>query len=375
MSRRLSQLRRLFLLRQLDGLVISKPTSLTYLTGLKQLDSSSREAFLLVTSTQAHLYHSPFLTPPPHPWLKTISMSPTHTFESTLSAVFSTINHQSPIIGFEAHHLTVAEHRRLHSALPQAKLEPTTDLVETLRLIKDPSEIKAIHQACASTRRTMTWLDRILGEISTFSEFSLARLIETKLYDFGADAIAFPPIVAFGSHAALPHHLPDKTKLAPPTVVLLDFGGSYHGYAADISRTFYLGTPPPRFLEIETIVHSAYTATLNLLRSQFSLVELTGDKSRLAISPRVNRLSAENSPGVMASDIDAAARAVIAKAGFGEYYIHSSGHGIGLEIHESPSLNANNHTPLKAGMVITLEPGIYLPHEFGYRHENTLLLS
>lgn len=380
-SARLEKLRHQLSQHNHQGIIISKRENIRYLTGLIQIHPVNREALLFVSPLKSLLYHSVFLSPPPG--IPTLPMNSAHPLEKVLQDFFTS----SGYITFEAHDLTYAEYQKISSALPHSTLFPATDLIETQRLIKDSAEIKAIQKACDITRRTMSWANQSIKRLSTqaINEISLSRLIEQKLYEFGADGLAFPIIVAFDQNSALPHHLPDKTKLKPNSIILLDFGCMVDGHASDMTRTICLGPPPPAFTQIETIVQSAYAAGLNLLQSRFLVTVLTHSESFLPRSePAISRkLSGgenleANAPGVKAitaSKLDLTVRSVIDKAGFGKDFIHTSGHGLGLEIHEQPSLNSANTTPLSPGMVITLEPGIYLSGKFGCRHEHTLLLS
>ena len=366
-------------------LIISKRENITYLTGLKQVHPVNREALLFITKDQAVLYHSAFLIPPPLPYLKSVPMSPDNNLEKILQKTFT-----SGKITFEAHNLTYAEYQRIQATLPQTSLSPTTNLIENIRLIKDKAEIKAIQKACAITAKTMSWIcDLLINRANKHSgsdqerqrlgspgvgstELELSRAIEQKLYKLGADSLAFPIITAFDQNAALPHHIPDKTKLKPNSIILLDFGCMVDGYTSDISRTICLDKSNSEFNKIQAIVHSAYAAGLTLLRHHFNVSELTNSLPKHSGSDQKRQRLV--SPGVKASDLDLVVRSVIEKAGFEKEFIHTSGHGLGLEIHEQPSLSSHNQQKLKPGMVITLEPGIYLSGKFGYRHENTLLL-
>jgi Xaa-Pro aminopeptidase len=382
LSHRLRSLQSSLLAQSLDGLIVSQRDNLRYLAHVDQLHPTHREALLFVTPQTAVLYHSPFLIPLPHPGIKLMPMDSNHPPAKILPQIFS------GRIGIEATNYTVAELEKLKSFLPQSEIIPTTDLVETLRLIKDPDELKLMRRAGSITAKLMSWALALLQGTSTpgvkavptpgvnITEIDLAHQIECKAYALGADGLAFPSVVAFGKHTAFPHHQPGKAKLSAGPV-LIDLGVQYHGYCSDMTRTIFLGSlpsqsplsGPPRFRAIASVVNKAYSAALTLLTKHYQVSVLTekflprGESSSL-LGGEISTLS-----------VDLAARSVIEKEGYGKNFIHTSGHGLGLEIHEAPSINSQNQMLLKSGMAITLEPGIYLPNLYGFRHENTLLLS
>lgn len=378
--------------QKLDGIVITKRENLAYLIGLRQIHPVNREAILLLTTKQVILYHSPFLTPPNFPWLTTISMSKKDPLELVYKRFFQT-NHDMSI-GIESNNMTVAEKFKLQTALPHINLVDTQNLVEAERLIKNADEIKLLRHAGHLTASLMSWtfdlLDLLRGgqkrqHLASSdgdllfqigwppTELSLTHAIEAFAYQLGAETLSFPPVVAFGPHSALPHHQPGKTKLKPNDIVLIDIGCTYKGYASDMTRTFAVGTPPPKFLEIEAIVKSAYSAAITKLSQHFR-VEILTDRNQKKKPPRLSQTSSVVDL-FTAAQLDHSVRSVIENAGYGDYFIHTTGHGLGLEIHEQPSLNGSNDTSLVPGMVITVEPGIYLPNRFGYRHENTILIN
>ncbi|PSR23127.1 MAG: peptidase M24 [Sulfobacillus acidophilus] len=175
------------------------------------------------------------------------------------------------------------------------------------------------------------------------SELELADIIRRAFIANGADKEAFI-IVAYGAHSAMPHHTPTTTKLGEGPV-LLDIGCYYHGYASDMTRVAYLGQPTERFVEIHGLVDAAVRAA-----------------------------QARALPGIAAQEVDRAARQVIAAQGYGLAFVHRVGHGIGLSVHESPSVAEGNRLPLPANAAFSIEPGVYLPGEFGVRLEEVVIL-
>jgi Xaa-Pro aminopeptidase len=244
----------------------------------------------------------------------------------------------------------VAELHALHTALPQTHLSAfERKTVWQQRVLKDSDEFTAIAEASRFTRDLLATFPQWLREGVTEKE--LAWKCEHWLRSQGADGLAFPTIVAFGEHSALPHHQPDDTQLTEETVVLLDVGARRHTYASDATRTWWFGArPSDHFHHVEHVVRDAYQAALQRCQKHAQVP-------------------------TTAADIDYAARQVIRTAGWDELFIHTTGHGLGLDIHEPPSLNLHNPEPLLENMVITIEPGVYFSGEFGYRYENTVALT
>jgi Xaa-Pro aminopeptidase len=180
------------------------------------------------------------------------------------------------------------------------------------------------------------------------SEQKLAWHIGMALSLRGSNDLAFPVHVAFDEHTASPHHQPGQKLLKHNSMVMLDFGAKVDGYCADMTRTVCLSpTPQPQFIEIKKVVDHAYQKACDSL----------------------------NKVDVRASQVDHMARDIITRAGYAKQFPHATGHGLGIEIHEQPSISPANNQPLSAGMVVTIEPGIYLPGQFGYRVEDTLLVT
>jgi Xaa-Pro dipeptidase len=243
--------------------------------------------------------------------------------------------------------LTVAEFRQLSH---QSKWE-ITDLdraqIWHQRMIKDSTEIATITLASQITSQVFTTIQTEF--VAGMTEQMVAHRIDELIRAAGAKP-AFPTIVAFGAHSALPHHQPTATPLTAETAVLVDFGAQLDSYCSDFTRTWWFGThSPTEFQTVAEIIRSAYKAGIEVV--------------------------AKRTPTTTAADVDSAVRQTITKAGFGDSFIHTTGHGLGLEIHEPPSLSQSNKQLLQTNMAITIEPGIYLPEKFGYRFENTVIIG
>jgi len=177
------------------------------------------------------------------------------------------------------------------------------------------------------------------------TERGIAEVAEASFKRSGADDVAFLS-VASGPNSAFPHHHPGTRALRAGDPVVMDFGGRLDGYVSDITRTAFVGTPTPRYLEVHRTVDAAVTAGMAAAR-----------------------------PGAQLKDVDLAARGVIERAGYGQYFIHRIGHGLGLTVHELPSVTHLNTEPIEEGMVFSVEPGIYLPGEFGVRLEEIVVIA
>lgn len=243
---------------------------------------------------------------------------------------------------FQADHLTVAELEHLRDLLPGVELIPATGLLVEAVAAKSEAEIEAIRRAQALTEAVF---DEILPLIQPgVREQDLAAEIVYQHLKRGASAMAFEPIVASGLHGALPHARPTGRTLRPGDLVVIDMGCYLDGYASDMTRTVAVGEPEPEAQRVYDIV----------LQAQERAIEAVA-------------------AGVSGQMVDRAAREVIEEAGFGEYFSHGLGHGVGLQVHEWPRLSYHVDHTLPEGAVVTVEPGIYLPERFGVRIEDLVV--
>jgi Xaa-Pro aminopeptidase len=246
-------------------------------------------------------------------------------------------------LGFEASGVTFKTYRDL-VALDGPEPVPVTEVVEVLRWSKDAEEIALVQGAQELTDDAF---DRLLTKLTEgITERQAALDLEVAMREADAERIAFDSIVAFGESAAEPHHRPVDRALARGDVVKLDFGCVVDGYHSDMTRTVAFGEPDPRLREVHDVVRAAQQAG----------IEAVG-------------------PGVAGGEVDRAARAVIEEAGYGERFGHSLGHGVGLEIHEGPTLRAGSEDVLTTRAVVTVEPGVYLPGLGGVRIEDMVVVT
>lgn len=247
-------------------------------------------------------------------------------------------------LGVEASSMTVGTRDEIAAALPKTELVSTTNLVEDLRLIKDKDEIAEIRRAVWFAERAFGILKASLRPERTEKE--VADELENNIRLFGGKGCSFPSIVAVGARAALPHARPTAQKIGADDFVLVDWGANGGQYMSDLTRVLVTGKIPPKLERIYRVVLSAQEQAIAAI-----------------------------APGKTCHEIDEVARTIIAKAGFAKNFGHGLGHGIGLEIHEGPRLAAGQHRKLEPGMVVTVEPGIYLPGWGGVRIEDDILVT
>ena len=248
-------------------------------------------------------------------------------------------------LGFELANLTVRDHRRLRQTLPdRVELVGVDGLVERLRAVKDPEEVQRIREAARVADAAFEEL--IQGGLVGKTEREVAFALAERMYRHGATQPSFETIVAVGPHGALPHATPRDVEVQAGQLVVIDWGALLDGYCSDCTRTVAAGEPGATAREIYALVLDAQQAGVD------------------AVKARVD-----------ARAVDSAAREVIIAGDHGEQFGHGLGHGVGLEIHEAPRLSQRSDAVLDAGNVVTIEPGVYLPDEFGVRIEDLLVVT
>lgn len=246
-------------------------------------------------------------------------------------------------MGFEDAYMTVQDHERYRKAL-SCDLVPATDLLWQLRMVKDEEELEAMVAAQRIAERA---LEDILEEIRPgVTEKEIAARLQYLMLHYGASDMSFDPIVVSGPNGSLPHGVPSEKTIQQGEFVTMDFGCVYRGYCSDMTRTVAVGFATEEMQTVYQTVLSAQEAGIAAARA-----------------------------GLTGREVDGAARAVISAAGYGAYFGHSFGHGVGVEIHEAPNASPMNEKPLPAGAVISAEPGIYLPGRLGVRIEDVILLT
>lgn len=248
-------------------------------------------------------------------------------------------------IGLEPRALRLLEFRYIQNAAPSSDFPDASEALESLRLCKDPLEVQKMRRAVEIAEAA---LESTIPLIKTgISEQQLAAELTIQLLRHGsAPELPFAPIVSSGPNSANPHAAPSERLLQPGDLLVVDWGATYDGYISDLTRTFAIGTVDAELAKIHEIVQQANAA---------------------------GRAAAK--PGIAAAAVDQAARSVIEQAGYGAYFTHRTGHGIGMESHEPPYMRGDNQQTLRPGMTFTVEPGIYLPDRGGVRIEDNMLIT
>ena len=247
-------------------------------------------------------------------------------------------------IAFESSNLSYADFKRYSESFDSVKFFPTENLIEQIRMVKDKEEIikmkKAAQIATESLKDVFEMIEPGIKELDIASE--LAYTMRKK----GAQKEAFETIVVSGERSSLPHGKPSEKKIDEGELITIDMGANYQNYNSDITRTIIMGKENQKQKEIFSIVLEAQKAALDFLK-----------------------------PGVKCKEVDSVARDIITKKGYGKYFGHGLGHGVGLDIHELPRVSFSDDTVLLPGMVVTIEPGIYLPEVGGVRIEDSVLIT
>ena len=333
-----------------DAYLISGVANVTYLTGFK-----GEASHLVVSKNKDILVSDARFTEQIKnecPRLEALIRPPT---KKTLDMVAEAIRSIKALsIGFECQVLTVSDFESLKELLPECSWLATRERVETQRMVKEPIEIEAICEAIKMAQDAFTSLSKSL--LSSETEKNVADELERLMRSMGAQCAAFPIIVAAGSNAALPHAIPSQHCIGNENLLLIDWGASSpSGYKSDLTRVLdtHSFSKTKGQTESKDKLRKIYSIVLGAQKAAFNTIK----------------------PGVKALEVDHAARQFIADAGFGDYFGHGLGHGIGLQIHEAPWFRPGSETVLEPGMVFTLEPGIYLPGWGGVRIEDNILVT
>lgn len=260
--------------------------------------------------------------------------------------------HRLQTLGAEDSNLTVSQYKQFKKISPRVRFTDISGQIEAQREIKSAREIVLIKKSQAINEKTFLEVQKIikkhLGLFSRkhLSEKDIAWKIRELGYKFGAEELSFDPIVGFGDNSAIVHHAPTDRKLRKGDLILIDMGMKYQGYCSDMTRMIFTAKPTKKQQEVYNLVLQAQENGLKKIKA-----------------------------GLSGAEADALSRDLIDQAGYKEFYSHSGGHGIGLDIHETPNLSAKYPKPLQANSIITVEPGIYLPGQFGIRLEDMLLVG
>jgi Xaa-Pro aminopeptidase len=335
---RLTKLRATLPAQDIDAILISQPQNRRYLSGF-----SGSAGLLVITAERAVIatdfrYYEQVGREAPDFELAKIQSRAADLLPELLADL------GVKRLGFESQHLTVEQLNSLSKATEGVAWLPLEDTVERIRAVKDEDEIGALRRSAALTDEAFAHMLDVIEP--GMSEREAAWEIEAYMRSHGASKVAFDLIVAAGSDGALPHAQPGDQTIQAGMPVVVDIGCVLDDYCSDMTRTFCLGEPSPRYLEVWNVVLEAQEAAEARLRAGTSGVE-----------------------------IDAAARDLIVEAGYGDYFGHGLGHGVGLAVHEAPRASRLSEDTFEAGMSLTVEPGIYLPGEFGVRIEDLVIIG
>ena len=340
---RVQSLRNRFESLGVDTVWIIQPENRRYLAGFTAVDGQLTESSgsLLISLNHALLLtDSRYSTQAEQEAAGFEVMTYTEGVVNALSAVFDRLHTRR--LGFEAGYLiwelyNKAQEKASHHS-PAVELIPLFGVVEEMREIKEQQELETISKSAQLMGEV---LFQVIGDLKPHQrERDVAWTIETLIREHGGNGAAFPPIVASGPNGALPHAVPTEREVAEGEPIILDVGAIVDGYCSDMTRTIFMGEPPAYFREIYRIVREAQLRAIESLR-----------------------------PGMETTAVDSIAREIIRGAGFGDFFGHSLGHGVGLATHEGPAVAPIKPKMLQEGMVFTIEPGVYIPGKGGIRLE------
>ena len=347
-TERLKRLRELMAAAKLDAVTFVPGPNLTYLTGLAIHLSQDRPLVIIVPLDGTPALIVPVLESERFAQLpfavRQFTYSDETGFLPSFEQVAGALQLTNARIGAEGLRMRVLEGRLLERFAPGCTVFSADDALMPWRLHKSSGELDAMRRAIALSETALR--ETIMRIKPGQTERQIAAQLQIALADAGSATNAFDPIVLSGPNSALPHGMPGARTVGNGDLLLFDYGGMFNDYPADITRTFAIGAPNSQMSEVYAVVLAANEAGISASK-----------------------------PGVAAMDVDRAARQVIVDAGYGEYFTHRLGHGLGLDIHEPPYIRPGNAQVLEPGMVYTIEPGIYLPGIGGVRIEDNVVVT
>jgi len=337
MNSRVIKVQRQLAKLSVDGLLVTDPYNISYLAEYK-----CRDAYLIVTAKKALYLTDGRYTQEMKknlPGFSVIDFKP-----SLLTALARLCrSHRIARLGFEEQQVTFSFYKKTADAVPAA-LVPVSGVVEALRRFKDAGEIAKIRRATQIAMQACCYIKDFLRP--GIREIEVAAELERFIRFEGASSASFDIIVASGPNSSMPHYQTSERKLQAAEPVLIDMGVEFQGYKSDLTRVFFVGKINTLVARVYAIVRSAQAAALAAVK-----------------------------PGVSISSIDRAAREYISARGYGRHFVHSLGHGVGLQVHEAPFISSKVEQVVRPGEVFTIEPGIYIPGRFGIRIEDMVLVT
>lgn len=353
MNEKITKVKEFLKVKKLDGIFISTPANIRYLTGFDFLVENEREAFLFITKTKNHIITSELYKADVQKYVPDFeflnfttngtsfwefiddALAKRKAFDKTMK------DEHIATLGFESKNITVAEYMRMKKlSIKLVALE-----IDGMRAIKTSEELACLRKACKITDKAFSFILPHIQEGIT--EKQLAFILDTHIRGQGLEP-SFTTVIAFGEGSAVAHHTKTDKKLTKNTNILFDFGVNYHNYSSDMSRTVFFGKPSAIFTKVYKTVRESQQTAIDYVM--------------------------QHTPPLSAKYADTVARDIIKKAGFPEFP-HSLGHSVGINIHDGFALSPSSPTQLIEGMAFTIEPGIYIPGAFGVRIEDVIALT
>lgn len=337
-ANRLKRFRRQMKAARISAFLVTHPVDYFYLTGFTGEDSA-----VLLTSRAVHIISDGRFAesikqecPWARVWMRRGLLNP------EIASVCQKLQIKSMAV--QTSHLNVDDHKEIQKLGKLRSLKSAPPILAQMRCIKEPAELATLGKALRNAEEAFTAMRRTIRVGQT--ELEMAARLEYEMKRRGASGPSFPTICAEGPNAALPHAHPGRRKVKRGSAILFDWGARVDGYCSDLTRMVFVGSIPAKIAEVYGVVLAAQKKAIAAVR-----------------------------PGARMCDVDAIARDWIADAGYGEAFNHGLGHGLGLDVHEPPSLSWRSKKKLEAGMVVTVEPGIYLPGIGGVRIEDDVLVT
>ena len=345
---RLDRLRATFDDHEIDALVVTTLANVRYLTGFAGsagVLTVTRDHALLTTDGRYRTQSAEQVDKAGAAPQVDITIGPVAEQRKAAQTLLTDVANAPARIGLEADHVSWSAQRTWAELLGEGRLEPTSNAVEALREVKDAAEIARMERAAAIADAALFDTLPLMGQGVSEEHFALE--LDTAMRRHGAESTAFETIVAAGENSAKPHHHPGGRRIAPGDPVVVDFGATFEGYRSDMTRTFCVDEDP----------------TGELARI-FDVVQTSQAAGAKAVKP-----------GISVKEVDDVCRRIIADAGWADRFEHGTGHGVGLDIHEAPTVSQLGTAILAPGFVVTVEPGVYVPGHGGVRVEDTLVVT
>ena len=346
-SKRIKELQSKLRRKKIDALLVSQPENRRYLSGYRGGDHGIGETsgvLIIPSSGKIYLltdFRYKLQAKKDVPWATVLL------YKKGLLKLLSKLLPDLKVknLGFESHYTlhSFAKEMQANLVKKRIKLTPTTGLIEKMRIIKDEDEIDIIRASVHLNEKVFQEIFPLISEMQSERETALA--IEALMHRKGAESTSFDSIIASGKNGALPHAVPGNSSIKPNKSLTVDMGLILDGYCSDMTRNFVPGKATKKYIKLHRLVRKAQLAGMAEVRA-----------------------------GVKGKDVDKAARSIIAAAGYGSYFGHGLGHGVGLAVHEEPRLSPLAGKKLQEGMIVTVEPGIYIPGWGGIRLENMLVV-